>query len=729
MAGINLNHTEKAILARGLKFIPAPDMGDISAIMSCHRDFSRKVKLSYFFHNKENRRECITAKFKEKSSWEPDGKLIPTEILDELEKLKVKLGNIWIHKEKPNLSQEEYEALIKLRNRDDLVFKKADKGNAIVIMSREQYIDEAISQLSNERYYMKIEEPVYTQTFEEVKAILGTLQEYYKFTASQMKYLSPSDEAKPRTFYLLPKIHKTMDKWPVPLKRPPGRPIVSDISSDSYHYSELLDHVLKPLSNIHPSYIKDTDDFLEKIRGLEIENEDLLVTFDVESLYTNIQPGKGLEALEKVYKRAGLHMPLVEIKRLLELSLTHNDFQFDGQWYLQVSGTAMGKKYAPNYANIFMANFEFEVLEKAPHKPKFYGRFLDDGFMLWQHGRKQLDKLLEIFNSHDESIKIKAEISDMSVDFLDVTVFKGPRFKNHNILDTKVHFKPTDTHELLDHHSFHPKHTFHGIIKSQLIRFLKICNNMNDFHDACSQLFKALRQRRHYSTRFLRKIKSDILNRYRQTGECYDPLGASLKCGKRWCECCLRLAENSYFGSGEFEFPIFGRLDCQSRNIIYVIECKHCHIQYVGETQRPLAARLHNHISDVNLFLDKPIPDHFNYDCHRLGADNLIIYPIEYIPEQGSTAKNKALRLKREAYWIRQLGTQHPDGLDKRLPVKRIITFSLPYNQASGKALTHFRETFEAIRSQFPTKFTDDLICAFRRNKNIGDYLVSAKLK
>ena len=59
-----------------------------------------------------------------------------------------------------------------------------------------------------------------------------------------------------------------------------------------------------------------------------------------------------------MYDKYGVSMPFEEINRLLELSLLHNNFLFNDQWFLQTSGTAMGKKYTPSFANIFMANLE-----------------------------------------------------------------------------------------------------------------------------------------------------------------------------------------------------------------------------------------------------------------------------------------------------------------------------------------------------------------------------------
>jgi len=59
----------------------------------------------------------------------------------------------------------------------------------------------------------------------------------------------------------------------------------------------------------------------------------------------------------------------------------------------------------------------------------------------------------------------------ISVNYLNTTIFKDP--KNNNTLLTKVFFKPTDIHQMLDKHPFHPKHTYKGLLRSQIIRFLE----------------------------------------------------------------------------------------------------------------------------------------------------------------------------------------------------------------------------------------------------------------
>ena len=63
---------------------------------------------------------------------------------------------------------------------------------------------------------------------------------------------------------------------------------------------EFLDHHLKPVMKSGKSYVKDTGDFLEKIKSLDRIPEDaFLVTADVVGLYPSIPHDVGLKALYK----------------------------------------------------------------------------------------------------------------------------------------------------------------------------------------------------------------------------------------------------------------------------------------------------------------------------------------------------------------------------------------------------------------------------------------------
>ncbi|KAJ7315893.1 hypothetical protein JRQ81_002055, partial [Phrynocephalus forsythii] len=96
-------------------------------------------------------------------------------------------------------------------------------------------------------------------------------------------------EVQPATFDLLPKIHKQGN---------PGRPIVSNINTITVGVSGYLGNVLKPYATNAPSYVRDTTDFLRKLKSTQnLPDNIILATMDVEALYTNIPHKDGLQAI------------------------------------------------------------------------------------------------------------------------------------------------------------------------------------------------------------------------------------------------------------------------------------------------------------------------------------------------------------------------------------------------------------------------------------------------
>ena len=62
-------------------------------------------------------------------------------------------------------------------------------------------------------------------------------------------------------------------------------------------------------------------------------------------------------------------MSIKHITSLLEFCLNSTSFVFQGQYYQQIEGAAMGSPLSPIVANIFMENFEKGALETALHPP------------------------------------------------------------------------------------------------------------------------------------------------------------------------------------------------------------------------------------------------------------------------------------------------------------------------------------------------------------------------
>lgn len=497
---MQLTDTQKKLLGKGLTFVPTNRTTKQNAFRADLAQYHRRLKLYTYFGPTPppQKRPFYTT-----SNWEPANQKLPKSLTDLIQQDQASIEQLKIKEEKSNLTVEEEQALHNLKKRTDIIVKPADKGSAMVLMDRTDYEKEALRQLQNTEYYKPLSEPIKEITTNRIASILKTLQQRRFLTKTECTYLMGQAPYRTRLFYTLPKIHKEQKHWINNI--PPGRPIVSDCGSESYGIAEYLDHFLSPLANKHPSYIKNTTDFIQKVRQTKAKEPFKLFTMDVRSLYTNIDTSKGMQTIEKWLKKyPETDRPDNTLLQLLHLSLTTNDFQFNGKYYLQIKGTAMGKRFAPAYANIYMAEWEETAFSKCKNLPIKYYRYLDDIWGIWTHTDEEFDEFVKTLNEHHESIKLDPILKENEVNFLDTTVFKGPQFKKTGILDTRVYFKPTDTHALLHKKSFHPQHTFKGLLKSQLLRFDRICNNQTDKENATRTLFEKLRKRG-YSRTFLRQ--------------------------------------------------------------------------------------------------------------------------------------------------------------------------------------------------------------------------------
>ena len=546
---------------------------------------------------------------------------------------------------------------------------------------------------------------------------------------------------------MLPKIHKAFNSWTFPDKMPPGRPIVSDCNSESKNVASFIDSILKPPAMKHPSYIKNTYDFVDKIAKLVIPDGCLLITLDVESMYTNIDHAKGLNAVSEALQFRG---PLYDgIMQLLELSLKNNDFLFNGQWYIQATGTSMGRDWAPHYADIYMAKFEKEALYKAALKPHTYYRYLDDIFIVWPHGKKAFYGFLDSLNNHEPPIRFKATLNKQKIDFLDTTIFKDP--ENENGLLTKVFFKPTDTHQLLHKDSFHPKHTFQGILKSQISRFFRICSKITDFDEAWQILSHSL-CKRNYSKRWLRHIKSKTVRELQIQQRRINPTNptnsqwCSKPCGISRCRSCeiLCSCHNITSTVTNKTHGIIGNLNCSSSNIIYICECLRCSKQYVGESNGELRVRMNGHRFAINskvmssaLFTHLLEHTRINKDLPEPSLEDYDLIPIEQLPTTGSYTQDKINRLIRETFWIDTLGTLEPGGLNKKRyedvikPIQNedVVPFVVPFSKTANIAARIIKKHYKILQQkEVLNDYEYRIITAYSKHKNLAGSLVSSKM-
>ena len=152
-----------------------------------------------------------------------------------------------------------------LQNDRSVIIKPADKRLAVVVWERQDYLKETERQLSDNSIYkeVKVTEKDLIDLVDKSNKIFVDLErrniqekekKYFKFNFKKATNVGK--------FYLLPKIH-------ISLSKVPGCPVISNCGMPTEKTSEFLDHHVQPLMKQAESYIKDTGDFLEKLKRVE----------------------------------------------------------------------------------------------------------------------------------------------------------------------------------------------------------------------------------------------------------------------------------------------------------------------------------------------------------------------------------------------------------------------------------------------------------------------------
>jgi hypothetical protein len=108
------------------------------------------------------------------------------------------------------------------------------------------------------------------------------------FSTNQKRKLTPY-HSKALHLYGLSKIHKSG----IPL-----RPVVSSVGSPCYAVAGFIQIILKPLAGNSEASMKNKDHFIQLLKPIELQDQDILVSFDVVSLFTNVQIEESLQVIE-----------------------------------------------------------------------------------------------------------------------------------------------------------------------------------------------------------------------------------------------------------------------------------------------------------------------------------------------------------------------------------------------------------------------------------------------
>ena len=496
-----LTETQCKVLSKGLKFVPS-NKQSCTTLEDSVRQFERSHRLKYHFRDKPSQQPHP---FKPKSTWVPPRASVAVESY--LQRVHTGITELQPIKFSHNLSKKERTALNELASDTSLVIKSADKGSGIVVEDTTKYIQDGIDHLADETIYREIDSDPTLPLARGINKFVQSIASKGVIDSITKEFLEFKETNMPRTqqLYFLKKIHKN----PIAV-----RPIVSGCGGPTEKISQLIDLQLQPCVPKIKSYIKDSGHMIRLIENLTLPSNCILATIDVKALYLNIPHEEGIKAaLNRLYYKnpnvEEVSIPPGTMSDLLKIVLTKNYFQFSDKMYHQIQGTAMGTKMAPAYANLFMAELEETLLDNYPTDPMVWKRYIDDVFCIWPGTKDDLKKFIDYLNRAHHTIKFTYESSETSIDFLDITVYKGEKYARESKLDIKPYFKPTNKFQYLQYSSAHPKSTFSSIIKGELTRLLRNCSQEQEYCKTSTKMAKIFKDRG-YPNQLVDRIQNQV---------------------------------------------------------------------------------------------------------------------------------------------------------------------------------------------------------------------------
>jgi len=415
-------------------------------------------------------------------------------------------------------SKHDHDILTKFSKLKNIVISKADKGNTLVLMYKSDYNDKMYNILNDNSKFKKVNEDT---TRDRHGKFQGWLWRHKGlFSESEYKNLYPSSATVP-TMYGLPKIHK---------EGTPLRPILSMVGTFNHALAQFLCKLFK--------FMKDSDNIcrdsfnLQDILAKSDLHKSFLVSYDIDSLFTNIPVNEVINIIldklypphtdRKTFTYAGFKR--LDMKRALEWCILNNTFIFNGEYFVQIDGIAMGSPLAPVLADIFLNhvfdnritreghfNIEFDNFELS-----YFTRYVDDIFVGLESEEQAL-RFQRYLNDIHPNLKFKIETESLNkIPFLDLWIHK-----TDDGIQVSVYRKPTHSGVYTHYLSFVPFKHKRQVIFSLVDRAYKLCSTWLLFHREMENITRMLMRNgftRNYILNFIRSyVDKKFINNNNRT--------------------------------------------------------------------------------------------------------------------------------------------------------------------------------------------------------------------
>jgi hypothetical protein len=458
-------HGLKRLLGLNLNFCPNPRHPITSTtLIQAAEDFKRSIRIRFQF-SKNKHRSYNKKLYVPNLNFTPG--LAPTPIESIFHKIDQNLASyscVPSRTKRRNLNKGQRRLLTELKLRKDLKVVISDKNLGPTLFTRKDYVSMCLNHLKSVHYKDVTSIPLKALQLK----LLSAAKNFHKLLVATNFHKDAGiivhelESKSINLFYALAKIHKPNLSI---------RPIVSNCRGILSGLSKWLDYHLQPYCRRLRSYVRDSNHFLTDLHNVTVQPGDIMFTYDITSLYTNIETKRALTILQEFLPQTTFTRLLL---RGLQIIMENNYFSFGDTQWKQMKGTAMGTSCAPCFATLYLGAIE-EKLFQSGSSPRFYRRFIDDGFGIWNNPKPfSLNNFMARLR-RDSKLQFETQICTTEACFLDVVIRKESKY------ETKTHQKALNLFLYLPKHSAHPPGILKSLIYGRIMVFHKQNSKKEDF--------------------------------------------------------------------------------------------------------------------------------------------------------------------------------------------------------------------------------------------------------
>ena len=362
--------------------------------------------------------------------------------------------------------------------------------------------------------------------------------------------------------------------------------------------------------------VKDSFQFSKEI--VEQDSSLYMCSLDVESLFTNLPLDETINiSCNNVFRSSAIvnSLNVGEFRNLLNIATKDAFFTFNGEYYEQIDGVAMGSPLGPDMANSFLCEHESGWLENCPQefKPVLYRRYVDDIFCLFKD-KASSEQFRNYLNTQHHHIKFTIEHeNNNSLSFLDCNItreneeFSTTVFRKKSFSGVYSHFD-----------SFIPSNYKENLLLALIHRCFTICSSFANFHSEVVKLKDIMKRNSFPSVMIdscIKKYLDKVMGTVPKVVSNPDPPKAILTLvlpflGRNSLKLRKRLREAFKITSDKFSLRIVFRASCRMKSFlrfkdrtpeylkshfVYRFKCNSCNAVYIGVSTRHYCTRKGEH--------------------------------------------------------------------------------------------------------------------------------------